>query len=214
MKKVALLSMHPSTVATGEKIVTLIPDPTINDIKREIGPPARLDPLLINLDGSRSPPPRSPEPIGQPSRALSAPVLVIPDDRKIELHEDPVVHSALEDDIRFCTTLHQIPSLKSLRIEEIVAGEKHTLARTAEGRVLGWGAKFVLASPVFGTMSDVFRDRSGYGQLGLGASLSFASIPVPTEIPLARCYPKATRLVCQKLAAGQSCSFNVSKDIN
>ena len=195
--------MHPSTVATGEKIVTLIPDPTINDIKREIGPPARLDPLLLNDDGSRSPPPRSPEPIGQPSRALSTPALVIPTDGKIELHEDPVLHSALEDDIRFCTTLHQIPSLKNLRIEEIVAGEKHTLARTAEGRVLGWGAKYVLpllfllSSSL--TMSSVY---SGYGQLGLGASLSFASIPVPTEIPLARCYPKATRLVCQKLAAG------------
>ena len=45
--------------------------------------------------------------------------------------------------------------------------------------------------------------------IGLGASLSFASIPVPTEIPLARCYPKATRLVCQKLAAGGNISYFV-----
>lgn len=143
MKKVALLSLHSSAVESGEKIVTLIPDPTINDIRRDIGPPAKLDPLLLNLDGSRG---KSPEPIGQPSRAISAPVAVTKEHITPELHENPVVHSEIENDIRFCTTLHQIPSLKNLKISEIVAGEKHTLARTQEGRVLGWGAKYVSPS--------------------------------------------------------------------
>ena len=107
----------------------------------------RLDPLLLNSDGSRTS--KSPEPLAQPDRAISAPVIIKDSHLPPKLHEDPVVHSAIENDIRFCTTLHQIPSLKNLKIEEIVCGDRHTLARTAEGRVLGWGA-------------------NGYGQLGLG----------------------------------------------
>ena len=47
VKKVTLLSLHPSSLAAGAKIVTLTPDPTINEIKRDIGPPARFDIFLF-----------------------------------------------------------------------------------------------------------------------------------------------------------------------
>jgi hypothetical protein len=43
------------------------------------------------------------------------------------------------------------------------------------GRIVGFGA-------------------NNYGQLGLGSSLSFASIQPPTEIPIARAFPKTSRL--------------------
>lgn len=80
---------------------------------------------------------------------------------------------------------------------QIVAGDRHTLARTAEGRVLGFGA-------------------NNYGQLGLGSSLSFASIPAPTEIPMARAFPKTTRLNVERIAAGGNVSYFVveSEDIS
>lgn len=44
---------------------------------------------------------------------------------------------------------------------------------------------------------------------GLGASLAFPSIPTPTEIPLARVYAKATRMVCEKIAAGGNSTYFV-----
>ncbi|KAL8290644.1 hypothetical protein RQP46_002902 [Phenoliferia psychrophenolica] len=82
----------------------------------------------------------------------------------IKLHEDEEEHSRLENDI--------------------------SVARTVDGKVLGFGA-------------------NDYGQLGLGPSLSYPSIATPTEIPLSRCYPKATRVTCQRVAAGGTITYFV-----
>lgn len=44
-----------------------------------------------------------------------------------------------ERDIRYDTTLKEIPALRKLTVEQLVAGDRHSLALTSEGRVLGWG---------------------------------------------------------------------------
>lgn len=44
-----------------------------------------------------------------------------------------------ERDIRYDTTLKEIPALRKLTLDQIVAGDRHSLALTSEGRVLGWG---------------------------------------------------------------------------
>ena len=44
-----------------------------------------------------------------------------------------------ERDIRYDTTLKEIPALRKLTLNQIVAGDRHSLALTSEGRVLGWG---------------------------------------------------------------------------
>jgi alpha-tubulin suppressor-like RCC1 family protein len=44
-----------------------------------------------------------------------------------------------ERDIRYDTTLKEIPALRKLTLEQLVAGDRHSLALTSEGRVLGWG---------------------------------------------------------------------------
>jgi alpha-tubulin suppressor-like RCC1 family protein len=107
----------------GEQIVNLVPDPRINEVIRETAPPARLDPLLLN----------STEEIRLSSRTPVVSNQTLPTFIQPQLDHDPTVSSELEKQIRFCTTLHQIPSLRSLTITQIVAGERHTLARTAEG---------------------------------------------------------------------------------
>jgi alpha-tubulin suppressor-like RCC1 family protein len=43
------------------------------------------------------------------------------------------------DDVACCTRLHEIPALRGVRLAEIHAGDTHTVARTVEGRLLGWG---------------------------------------------------------------------------
>lgn len=44
-----------------------------------------------------------------------------------------------ERDIRYDTTLKEIPALRKMTLDQIVAGDRHSLALTSEGRVLGWG---------------------------------------------------------------------------
>lgn len=141
VRRVQLLSLHPSTVSSGALSVTLAPDPTINDPAPLPAPPANLDPLLRS---SRTPA----EPLGMEDRAISAPIVPVDNDsRQVTLHEDEQVQSELEKDIRFATVLHEIPSLRKVQIAELVAGQRHSLARLADGKVLGFGA-------------------NGYGQLG------------------------------------------------
>lgn len=192
VKKCTVISSTPNSTSPddselSEQIVTLIPDPHMNDIKKELPPPAKLDPLLLPMNVNT----RVPTDISQLSTSsLSINAPTTRPDSLIKLSEDSLVQSALEKSIKFSTTLHEIPSLRSIRITQLVAGDIHSLALTAEGRVLGWGA-------------------NGYGQLGLGASLAFPSIPTPTEIPLARVYPKATRMACTRIAAGGLSSYFV-----
>lgn len=45
-----------------------------------------------------------------------------------------------ERDIRYDTTLKEIPALRKLTISQLVAGDRHSLALTSEGRVFGWGS--------------------------------------------------------------------------
>ena len=42
--------------------------------------------------------------------------------------------------IRFCPHLFEIPILKGVNVTQVAAGSRSSFARTANGRVLGWGA--------------------------------------------------------------------------
>lgn len=48
--------------------------------------------------------------------------------------------SAALEGVRYCDTLFEIPSLRGVRIAQAVAGDRSSLVRTEDGRVLGWGA--------------------------------------------------------------------------
>ncbi|KAK4048724.1 hypothetical protein OIO90_005717 [Microbotryomycetes sp. JL221] len=184
VRKVQLLSLHSSALSSGAVQTTLAPPSDINE-PQPVPMPKKLDPLLLPPSG------QSPEPLGQPQKAISAPIIPVDNDGgPTSLAPDEETQTALERDIRFCTVLHEIPALKNVKIAEIAAGSRHSLARLEDGRVLGWGA-------------------NGYGQLGLGATLAYPSIPAPTEIPLARNYSKATRAVCTAIAAGANLSYFV-----
>lgn len=104
-----------------------------------------------------------------PRAAISSPIIPIDTDSIVRIHHDNEVQSALERDIRFATTLHEIPSLRGVTIAELVAGKKHSLARLHDGKVLGWGA-------------------NGYGQLGELVLLSPPRIDRLTP-SLANCRP-------------------------
>ncbi|KAK9894365.1 RCC1/BLIP-II [Cystobasidium minutum MCA 4210] len=93
-----------------------------------------------------------------------------------------------ESDIKYDTTLKEIPALRKLTLNQIVAGDRHSLALTSEGRVLGWG-------------------NNSLGQLALGNTYAFPTIPAPTEAPFAAGYPKTARVTCKKLYAGGDMSY-------
>lgn len=102
---------------------------------------------------------------------------------------------AIEDDIRFArATLQEIPALKGVKIAQLVAGGKSSLARTDEGRVLAWGA-------------------NEYGQLGLGGGMTVSTITRPTEVVLSRMgLPAGSRIVCTDIAAaGDLTLFTVER---
>ncbi|SGY40840.1 BQ5605_C003g02430 [Microbotryum silenes-dioicae] len=181
VRNVQLLSLHSTSVSSGTVRVKLNPDPTLNEVRRELpAPPTRIDPLLLPPGATELPVIAS-----QPIAPVSRPRRTGSD---VRLHDDESTQQAMEEDIRFSTVLHELPALREIEIAELVAGARHSLARLSDGRVLGWGA-------------------NGYGQLGLGASLSYPSIPAPTEIPLTRCYPKAVRVTCNRIAAGGNLSY-------
>ncbi|GAA6024947.1 hypothetical protein JCM11491_001313, partial [Sporobolomyces phaffii] len=199
VRKVSLLTpRHPGSAATGSLTVRLEPDERINEMGRDkvIPMPKNLDPLLLNVN--TMPTKADPQP---PSPTLHPlpPAYTAPTDERSEivLHPSRDEHTRLEKSIGFCTVLHEIPSLKGVPVVELVAGRNHSLARLggrAEGRVLGFGA-------------------GAYGQLGLGPSLSFPSIPTPTEIPFLRSpaysASKPTSAKCVKIAAGGNLSYFV-----
>ncbi|GAA5975619.1 hypothetical protein JCM21900_003377, partial [Sporobolomyces salmonicolor] len=188
-----LAPRRPGFSPAGPLTVRLEPDEHINEMARNKVPPVpkNLDPLLLPPTSPLSP--SNPAPHEQAIPPLPAPS---PGTTPV-LHPDPVQHTRLERSIHFCTTLHEIPSLRGVQVVELVAGKNHSLARLAgkaEGRVLGWGA-------------------AAYGQLGIGPSLSFPSIPVPTEVPFLRspAYSnnRPTVAKCVKLAAGGNVSYFV-----
>lgn len=56
-------------------------------------------------------------------------------------------------------------------------------------------------------LPDLFASPLTFLSTGLGTSLSYPCIPTPTEIPLTRCYNKATRVVCDRVAAGGNLTY-------
>lgn len=91
-------------------------------------------------------------------------------------------------DIRFDTALKEIPALRNLNIKQMVAGDRHSIALSTEGRVLAWG-------------------NNSLGQLGLGTGYSFPTIPAPTEASIASAYPKSSSVKPQALYAGGDTSY-------
>ena len=91
--------------------------------------------------------------------------------------------------IRYCTTLHEIPTLRGIEVAQIAAGSDHSIARTRRGQVLGWG-------------------RQTHGQTGLGAQIALEAVPAPAEIVLARAFPNTSvDIHCTDIAAGADNSF-------
>ncbi|KAK6907421.1 hypothetical protein I203_101415 [Kwoniella mangroviensis CBS 8507] len=91
-------------------------------------------------------------------------------------------------DIRFQTTLQEIPSLKGIKIQQVASSERTSFVRTDSGHVLGFGA-------------------NENGQIGLGSSSSVDIIPVPVEVVLAKCYPSGTKIQCTDVKAGGLTTF-------
>ncbi|BGO89335.1 hypothetical protein NBRC10512_001742 [Rhodotorula toruloides] len=201
VRSVRLLSPpHPGSSASGELTIRLEPDERLNEMGWEKlpPPPKKLDPLLLPAVSPPTPSNPAPKSDHVPALPSPSPVASVQDEQAVALHPDPSRHAALERSIHFCTTLHEIPSLRSVQVAQLEAGKRHSLARLGgamEGRVLGWG-------------------MNSYGQLGLGSSLSYPCIPAPTEIPLVRspAYSGSNRPIsckCTKLAAGGNVSYFV-----
>ncbi|GAA5849030.1 hypothetical protein JCM3766R1_005431 [Sporobolomyces carnicolor] len=208
VRNVQLLTpRHPRSSPVSPLSVRLEPDERVNDLARDKypQPPKNLDPLLLN--STTTGPPGLVNPAGAGgggarNRSDSIPPLPAAYQTTTEtivLHQDRQEHSRLERSIEFSTTLHEIPSLRSVFVSKLVAGRNHSLALlggtgVAQGRVLGFGA-------------------GAYGQLGLGPSLSYPSIPTPTEVPFVRspAYSgsKPTSAKCLDLAAGGNLSYFV-----
>ncbi|GAA6000811.1 uncharacterized protein JCM10292_006439 [Rhodotorula paludigena] len=210
VRSVSLLSPpHPGSSPAGALTVLLEPEDRLNELGWDKQPaqPKKIDPLL--LPAVSPPSPNDPNPKGQVIPFLDIPVpssspaalVTHAEPARITLHPDPAQHAVLERSIHFCTTLHEIPSLRGVPVVELVAGKKHSLARlggSAEGRVLGWGA-------------------NSYGQLGLGPALSYPLIPAPTEVPLIRAPAysgganRPAHVACTRIAAGGNVSYFVAK---
>ncbi|GAA5989681.1 hypothetical protein JCM11641_007278 [Rhodosporidiobolus odoratus] len=199
VRSVTLLAPpHPGSSATSGLSVRLEPDERLNETGRSPAPPKRLDPLLLPA----VPAPSLAEPSPRGDLVVSPPSsLTLPTSMAISLHPSPEQHLALERSPQFCTTLHEIPALKGVQVAELAAGKNHSLARLGgamEGRVLGWGANV-------------------FGQLGLGASLTYPSIPTPTEIPLSNSPSyslggssnRPVSVKCDRIAAGGNVSYFV-----
>uniref|UniRef100_A0A0W0FU55 Uncharacterized protein n=1 Tax=Moniliophthora roreri TaxID=221103 RepID=A0A0W0FU55_MONRR len=91
----------------------------------------------------------------------------------------------------FCPTIFEIPSLKDIKIDQLVAGGRSSFALTKTGRVLGWGA-------------------NEYGQVGLGNNVTVDTITVPTEVALWRSLSPRSQTKCLKInAGGDLTSFTV-----
>ncbi|CDZ97626.1 FOG: RCC1 domain [Phaffia rhodozyma] len=84
-----------------------------------------------------------------------------------------------EEDIRWSTTLYEIPVLNGIKVDQVAAGERTSFIRS-RGRVLGWGA-------------------NEYGQIGLGSRYTTDNITSPTEVIF-------TRLLGYNTSSGINCT--------
>ena len=105
-------------------------------------------------------------------------------------HKDIVDSS----DIRYAPELRLVPSLHDVTFAQIDVGSNHSVARTADGRVLTWG-------------------YNGFGQLGLGANISVDTVAVPSEVawPVSIVGRNAS---CSRVAAGGNNTFFVVQSSN
>ncbi|KZT44140.1 RCC1/BLIP-II protein [Sistotremastrum suecicum HHB10207 ss-3] len=140
--------------------------PSLADI--ELTPKAARDPYATATPYIRASQTSQEETVPQPAVASSVEQSKLPKD----------------DDIRFCTTLYEIPTLQGINVAQIVAGARTTYARTEMGgRVLAWGA-------------------NEYGQLGLGPTVTLPHVSVPTEVVFSKTAPSGTASTCTNIAAG------------
>ncbi|WVQ74729.1 hypothetical protein IAR50_004333 [Cryptococcus sp. DSM 104548] len=91
-------------------------------------------------------------------------------------------------DIRYVSSLSPIPSLSSIPIAQVAAGERTSFVRTLSNHVLAFGANEA-------------------GQIGLGSSYTVEVVPVPVEVVLSKCYPTGTTVECQDIKAGGNTTF-------
>ena len=100
-----------------------------------------------------------------------------------------------EADIRFATTLAEIPSLQGTTISQVAVSDRTSFVRTPTGRILGWGA-------------------NDAGQIGLGGNAAMEMVQVPIEIVLARNYPGGTVVKCLDVkTGGQMTLFTVERNV-
>lgn len=90
----------------------------------------------------------------------------------------------------FCSTLHEVPALRNVKVVEVACGSRHSLFRTGAGDVLGLGA-------------------NQFGQLGAGTNLLFPALLAPTEVDLPR--SRDSSITCIGLAAGGDVSYLVTE---
>jgi alpha-tubulin suppressor-like RCC1 family protein len=111
-------------------------------------------------------------------------------DRKAREMAEMVTESP--SSIRYCTTLHEIPALRGITIDQISVGNEHSLAKTTEGRVLAWG-------------------RHTHGQCGLGSQIAMECVPVPSEVVLSKCFSNnSIDVACTAIKAGADNSFFIT----
>ncbi|KAJ7109195.1 regulator of chromosome condensation 1/beta-lactamase-inhibitor protein II [Mycena epipterygia] len=99
------------------------------------------------------------------------------------LSPPPPATNTQDADIRFCTTLYEIPILKGVDIAQVATGTHSSFARTPDGKVLAWGA-------------------NEHGQLGLGARFPSDFVKIPTEVVLWPTKAQQASTRCLSVSAG------------
>ncbi|KAH8833552.1 RCC1 BLIP-II [Flagelloscypha sp. PMI_526] len=97
----------------------------------------------------------------------------------------------LSETIASSPDLFEIPALRDLSVQKLVAGSRASYALTQSGHVLGFGA-------------------NDYGQMGLGPNVTLRSISTPTEIAPNKFLPAANRgRIIDVNAGGNLVSFTL-----
>ncbi|KAK1232984.1 hypothetical protein PQX77_003898 [Marasmius sp. AFHP31] len=97
--------------------------------------------------------------------------------------EKNILSQVDDSSIGFCPTAFEIPSLKGLKVKQLVAGGRTSFALTETGRVLGWGA-------------------NEFGQIGLGSNVTMDTITVPSEVALWKSVSPRAQSKCLQVTAG------------
>lgn len=119
---------------------------------------------------------------------------VVRDRRRADALENSHADIVDSSDIRYAPEWRPVPSLDGVTFAQIDVGSNHSVARTADGRVLTWG-------------------HNGYGQLGLGAGISVDTVAVPSEVS----WPVSIvgrGALCTRVAAGGNNTLFVIQSSN